>query len=91
MARRHGDAWHEQRHFQNKVRSIERCSMPISGRLRSTLSSLWGYIEALDHAADCDPLEARRRWIASLEARIAEVEVALSSGQEGPAFKAPKT
>lgn len=58
--------------------------MAISERLRSTWSSLWRYLEVLDHAAAYDPLEEQRRWIASLEARIAEVEAALSSGQEGP-------
>lgn len=65
--------------------------MVISGRLRGTWSSLWRYLEALDHAAAYDPLEEQRRWIDGLEARIAEVEAALSSVQEGPGFRAPKS
>ncbi|HUD92565.1 hypothetical protein [Sphingobium sp.] len=65
--------------------------MTIGERLRSAWSKARRYLELLDQAADYDPLEEQRRWIAGLEARIARVEAARSPGQGSTPTRVPET
>lgn len=60
-------------------------------RLRGAWSRVWRYLDALAGAADYDPLEEQRRWIAGLEARVARVEATLSTEHGNATTKTPET
>lgn len=56
--------------------------MAVMEALRSAWSRVWRYFEALAWAAEYDPVEEQRRWIAGLEKRIARTEAGLPAAQE---------
>ncbi|WP_340266105.1 hypothetical protein [Sphingobium mellinum] len=68
--------------------------MALGEWLRGLWSGTKRYVEALAWAADYDPVEEQRRWIAGLEERVRRIEAGLPgapTAQDRPAHRPTQT